>query len=139
MKQLFLLTVLSLVLVACDRHDKPSNNPPLSEQDADNTGRLDADNTGRNVRDRNAATITPPDQSESAADRTITQQIRQAVVSDRALSMDAKNIKIVTINGVVTLRGPVANAQEKDLVEKKASDVPGISKVINQLEIINRK
>jgi osmotically-inducible protein OsmY len=96
------------------------------------------DNTGRNVRDRSGTTLTPGDQSESEADRTLTQRIRQAVVADEALSTTAKNVKIITINGVVTLRGPVKNPQEKVMVEAKARQIAGAEKVDSQLEIIGQ-
>jgi osmotically-inducible protein OsmY len=94
------------------------------------------DNTGRNVRDRSGATLTPGDQSESAADRTLTQRIRQAVVADDSLSMTAHNVKIITVNGVVTLRGPVNSAKEKATIDAKAQQIAGATKVKSQLEII---
>jgi osmotically-inducible protein OsmY len=96
------------------------------------------DNTGRNVRDRNDATLTPGDQSESETDRTMTQQIRQAVVADDALSTTAKNVKIITINGVVTLRGPVNTSQEQAAIVAKAQQAAGADKVDNQLEVKGR-
>lgn len=126
--KIFLMMMLSLTLIACDRQDK-LNNPPPSGQDYNN------DNTGKNIRDRDSVTKTPLDQSESEADRTITQKIRQAIMSDRALSTNAKNIKIITIKGIVTLRGPVASPQEKDAIARKVSDVQGVVKVDNQIEI----
>ena len=94
------------------------------------------DNTGSNVRDRSGATLTPGDQSESEADRTLTQRIRQAVVADDSLSTNAHNIKIITINGVVTLRGPVNSTQEKATIDAKAQQIAGATKVDNQLEIV---
>jgi hyperosmotically inducible periplasmic protein len=93
------------------------------------------DNTGRNVRDRGGATMTPGDQSESEADRTVTQEIRRAVVADDSLSTLAKNVKIITADGVVTLRGPVENPSEKQAIEAKARQFAGINKVDNQLEV----
>jgi osmotically-inducible protein OsmY len=93
------------------------------------------DNTGRNVRDRGGDTLTPGDQSESQADRTLTQQIRQAVVGDKSLSTTAKNIKIITNNGVVTLRGPVNDAHEKEKIEAKAQQIAGVNRIDNQLEV----
>lgn len=94
------------------------------------------DNTGRNVRDRSGETLTPGDQSENEADRTLTQRVRQAVVADDTLSTTAHNIKIITINGVVTLRGPVNSAQEKTNIDAKAKQIAGATKVDNQLEIV---
>jgi hyperosmotically inducible periplasmic protein len=96
------------------------------------------DNTGRNVRDRGNATLTPGDQSESQADRTLTQQVRKAVVADKSLSTMAKNIKIITVNGVVTLRGPVKSPHEKEAIEAKAQQIAGINNVDNQLEVKGR-
>lgn len=65
------------------------------------------DNTATNERDRSGETKISGDQSNSSADLKITQAIRQALMKDDELSMTAKNIKIITANGQVTLRGPV--------------------------------
>lgn len=130
MKKIFLLAMLSLTMVACDRQDKPKHLPPSDREQT-----YDNDNTGKNIRDRDSMTKTPGDQSESEADRTITQKIRQAIMADDSLSTNAKNIKIITINGVVTLRGPVANSQEKEVIARKVNGVRGISRVDNQLEV----
>jgi osmotically-inducible protein OsmY len=93
------------------------------------------DNTGRNVRDSGGGTLTPMDQSEKEADVTLTQQIRKAVVDDDTLSTTAKNIKIVTVDGVVTLRGPVDNEQERTRIVAKAEQLAGAKNVKNQLEV----
>ena len=72
------------------------------------------DNTDVNVRDCRGETLTTSgDQSERAADWTLTQRIQQAIVADESLSTTAKNVKIIMINGVVTLRGSVHTLQEK--------------------------
>lgn len=96
------------------------------------------DNTGRNIRDRSGATLTPGDQSESQADRALTQQIRKAVRADKSLSTMAKNIKIITVDGVVTLRGPVRSPHEKETIVAKAQQIAGMDKVDNQLEVKGR-
>lgn len=95
----------------------------------------DPDNTGRNVRDRSEDTLTPGDQSESKADVELTQRIRKAVVDDESLSTTAHNIKIITINGVVTLRGPVKSEQERDKIVATAQQMAGAKQVDNQLEV----
>lgn len=95
----------------------------------------DADNTGRNARDAGGTTLTPMDQGENEADRTITQQIRKAVVNHEQLSTNAKNVKIITQNGVVTLRGPVKSAEEKATIASVAQKTGGVKRVDNQLEI----
>jgi len=93
------------------------------------------DNTEKNVRDRSGATLTPGDQSSSEADLALTQKIRQAVVADDSLSTNAHNVKIITNNGIVTLRGPVNSAQEKAAIDAKAQQIAGATKVKNELEI----
>ena len=96
------------------------------------------DNTGRNVRDRTGDTVTPSDQSNTKADLHLTQQIRKAIMADKSLSTNAKNVKIITANGVVTLRGPVNTPQEKAIIEAKAQGIAGASNVDSQLEIVRR-
>src|SRR5437867_7358184 len=71
------------------------------------------DNTATNERDRSGKTQTSGDQSNSSADVKTTQSIRQTLMKDKELSTTAKNIKIITANGHVTLRGPVKTDQEK--------------------------
>lgn len=92
------------------------------------------DNTGVNVRDRGDATLTAEDQGGSEMDRTLTQEIRKAIVADDSLSTNAKNVKVITNDGVVTLRGPVANEQEKNKVAAKVNGVAGVKRLDNQLE-----
>lgn len=96
------------------------------------------DNTRINVRDRGGATLTPGDQSENKADRDLTQRIRKAIMADKSLSTTAKNIKIITTNGTVTLRGPVKNLHEREAIEAKAQQVAGVTNVENQLEVTRR-
>jgi hyperosmotically inducible protein len=102
-------------------------------------GEYDADDTGKNVRDSGDETLTPADQGGSAADREVTANVRKAIVGDDALSMNAHNVKVITKNGVVTLRGPVASASEKASVAAKAHKVAGVKRVDNQLEIAKNK
>lgn len=96
------------------------------------------DNSGKNVRDRNPAAVTAGDQSNDKSDLTITQQIRKAVMADKALSTNAQNVKIITAEGVVTLRGPVKSADEKASIAEKAKQVAGVTRVDNQLEIASQ-
>ena len=95
----------------------------------------DADNTGKNVRDRGDTTLTPMDQGGSASDRELTADIRRMVVSDDSLSTNAHNVKIVSVDGVVTLRGPVKSDSEKAMVAAKAQAAKGVKRVDNQLEV----
>jgi len=103
-----------------------------------NSVNSDADNTARNVRDRNEGALTSFDQSESEKDRTISQTVRRALMNDSSLSTNAKNIKIITIDSIVTLRGPVNTAQEKAIIERIISQVAGIDRLDNQLEVLQQ-
>ena len=93
------------------------------------------ENTEINVRDKDNATLTPEDQKETKKDIRITAKIRKAVVRDKTLSVNAQNVKIITRNGVVTLRGPVESKKESKKIKKIAKHTPGVLKVDNQLEI----
>jgi len=95
----------------------------------------DADNTRVNERDRASTALTPMDQGESQADRDLTQSIRKSVIADDSLSFTAKNVKIITRDGRVTLRGAVNNAREKATIEKAAKELAGAKKVTNELEV----
>src|SRR5437763_12308362 len=98
---------------------------------ADN-GKTKPDNTVTNDRDRSGETQTSGDQSNSSADLKITQAIRRALMKDRELSTTAKNIKVVTANAQVTLRGPVKTAQEKAKVDQIARSAAGGAQIDDQ-------
>ena len=130
MKKKSMLLVLSaclLMVVACA--SKPE------QVDVARKSSTDADNTARNSRDRDGATQTAGDQAENETDRTISANVRQAVVADNGLSMNAHNVKIITSGGTVTLRGPVKSSEEKAAIESKAKQVAGVTRVDNLLEI----
>jgi len=94
------------------------------------------DNTKVNQRDRRGDLPTADQQNADPADLDLTRNIRQALVKDKSLSTDAHNIKIITQDGLTTLRGPVKNAHEKMAIEQKAVEVAGSpAKVRNQLEV----
>lgn len=95
-----------------------------------------ADNSARNQRDAGGETLTPMDQSNREADVELTRSIRGDVIADESLSVKARNVKIISIDGVVTLRGPVESEAEKERVAALASKRAGPSKVQNQLEVV---
>ena len=94
-----------------------------------------ADNSQRNVRDRNQPTLTPLDQGNNEPDLKITTEIRQRVIREEGLTTMAKNIKIITVSGRVTLRGPVQTAREKERIEAIAHQVAGVGRVDSELEV----
>jgi len=127
--RLLVIPMLLWVLIGCntqkERTEAGRSSPPAT----------DADNTARNERDRNAATQTAGDQSENEADRQISATIRQTIVKDDSLSTNAHNVKVITSNGLVTLRGPVKSQAEKAAIEAIAQRVAGVTRVDNQLEV----
>jgi hyperosmotically inducible periplasmic protein len=115
------------------------SSAPNAEQgripDAEEGTAPDAENTGVNVRDRGGATVTPEDQGGKAGDREITAAVRRAIVKDEALSLNAHNVKIITRDGIVTLRGPVKSAAERTKIAQLAEKTAGVKRVDDQLEI----
>jgi osmotically-inducible protein OsmY len=93
------------------------------------------DNTKVNERDRNQNEPTADQQKDNRSDRDITQQIRQSIMKDKSLSTYAHNVKIVTQDGQVTLKGPVRSEDEKKAIEAKAAEVAGNGKVTSELAI----
>jgi hyperosmotically inducible protein len=103
-----------------------------------NGARLAAYRTGQlrsHARDRAPGAMTAGQQSNAKSDVEITREIRRAVVKDHSLSMLAHNVKIVSANGNVTLRGPVKTEEEKTAIASKAQAIAGAGKVNDQLEV----
>ncbi|MDB4985959.1 MAG: putative hyperosmotically inducible periplasmic protein [Myxococcaceae bacterium] len=123
--------------LASSGHDLPAGKAdPNAPKPATEFG-TSADNTRVNERDRESTALTPMDQSEEASDRELVQRIRKAVIADDSLSFTAKNVKIITRDGRVTLRGAVNSAQEKATIEKAAREAAGPKHVTNELEVSN--
>ena len=116
----------------------PSNEGTNNKPVADSKPVAATDKTDVNVRDRDHATKTPLDQNENKADVKMTADIRKRVV-DTKMSTAAHNVKIITQDGKVTLRGPVQSAEEKQQIEEIAVEVAGADNVDNQLEVEAQK
>jgi hyperosmotically inducible periplasmic protein len=93
------------------------------------------DNTKVNKRDRSQNAVTADQQKENKSDRELTQAIRKAVVADKSLSTYGHNVKIVTVNGAVTLKGPVHSQEEKRSIVSKAEEVAGKNNVKDELSV----
>jgi hyperosmotically inducible protein len=107
----------------------------VAQDSASQTAPAPADNTKVNQRDQNANEPTADQQKDNRSDRDITQQIRKSLVKDKSLSTYAHNVKIITQNGQVTLKGPVRSDDEKRAVEAKAAEVAGENKVTSELDV----
>ena len=119
--------LISLLLLSCAgltlAQDSAGQNAPAS------------DNTKINQRDRNPNEPTADQQSNNRSDRDIAQQVRQAIIADKAFSTYAHNVKVIAQNGQVTLKGPVRSDDEKRAVEAKATAIAGDGKVTSELTV----
>lgn len=127
-KQMILAACLILTPYLASAASEPVATEKSAVHDAN------ASNTGINKRDRDHQTLTPMDQKNNASDLKITQEIRQALMKGD-FSTDAKNIKVITRNGVVTLRGPVKTAAELENISVLVKPMPGIKSIDNQLQV----
>ncbi len=95
------------------------------------------DNTGSNAVSTNSSlsSSVADGQSNQSSDLKITQRIRQSVMADKSLSTYAHNVKIVSVNGAVTLNGVVKSAHERSVIQAKARAVAGKSNVTNDLTV----
>ena len=124
------IAITSLLLATTAFTQQTPNN-----SDQDKANNKPADNTGKNVRDRSDDTVTSGDQKNSKEDVALTRKIRRTITRTDGLSVNAKNVKIITQDGKVTLRGPVKTADEKEQIARIAKETEGVSSVDNQLEV----
>jgi hyperosmotically inducible periplasmic protein len=97
------------------------------------------DNSKTNTRDRSKDEPTADQQKENATDRELTRSVRRALMDDKELSSYAHNIKIISQDGEVTLKGPVRSEDEKRVVEAKATKVAGAGHVTNEMSVATQK
>jgi hyperosmotically inducible periplasmic protein len=120
--------VAVLVAAGCDR--SPSN----TGQNQGSTSTAQSENVTQNVPGSSGAMSTAQDQGSSDADREATRRIRQAIEAKDGLSTDAKNIKIITQNGKVTLRGEVKDQQEDQTIKSIVQNM-GFASLDDQLQV----
>jgi len=82
--------------------------------------------------------VTADQQKSNKADRELTQNIRKAIVGDKSLSMSAHNVKVISRNGTVTLKGKVTSDQEKKAIEDKATELAGPGNVTDELTVSSK-
>ncbi|MBC7852755.1 MAG: BON domain-containing protein [Pirellulaceae bacterium] len=117
--------------------DLRPSTPSAASTDRSGTGpgSVEPDNSAVNERDRESSVKTPIDQNENQRDINITAEIRKGVVAHDGMSINGRNVKIITADGKVTLRGPVNSADEKTTIENIANNVAGKENVTNQIEV----
>lgn len=94
-----------------------------------------ADDTKVNKRDRKPSEPTADQQKMNSSDRELTKKIRQSIMADKSLSTYAHNIKVISQDGAVTLKGPVRSEKEKQTVVAKATEIAGSNKVTDEVSI----
>ena len=83
----------------------------------------------------NHRALTALDQGNSSTDRDRSAEIRREILAGVGMSVNAKNVKIITIDGQVTLRGPVNTVEEKRLIGAIADRIARSENVNNQLVV----
>ena len=107
----------------------------LGAQNTDSSG-VKPDNTKVNQQDRAANQPTADRQKNNASDLDLTKNIRRSIIEDKSLSTYAHNVKVISQNGIVTLKGPVKSDAEKSAIDSKAVSVAGgADKVIDQMSV----
>ncbi|MBU5636784.1 BON domain-containing protein [Geomonas sp. Red69] len=127
------MKTLNLLLAATLSTAIALGAPHVLQAAQDKNDTTKADNTRKNREENKGATADQ--QKENKTDREITREIRRTVVKDKSLSITAHNVKIITKDGRVILKGPVKSEDEKKAVEKAAVAVVGKGKVSNELEV----
>ena len=84
---------------------------------------------------KDAGGMTADQQSNSKTDRELAQNVRKAIMQDKALSTYAHNVKVISQNGQITLKGPVRSEDEKQAIEAKAAEVAGKANVVSELTV----
>ena len=114
-KNLLFLPFLCLILSACDNSTTT--------------------HYGSDAEHKDKSDFSANNQPESEADRMISQRIREAVLADPELSSEAKNIVIITKNGIITFHGKVRSDRERSEILKKAQAIAGAKTINNKLEV----
>jgi hypothetical protein len=96
---------------------------------------IDADNTRQMIRNGDNQTQTPLEQGNSQADRNTTAKIHAEINADKDMSANARSVQVATVDGRVTLRGPVNTAEEKRIIGEIANRIAHDGNVDNQLEV----
>jgi hyperosmotically inducible protein len=106
---------------------RPPNPPSASVVAPDNTksNKVDPSNHG----------ATSDQQKNGGMDVDLVKRIRQRVMADHSLSTYGHNVKIVAVNGTVTLNGVVRSAEEKAQIGKMATSIAGEGHVVDDLKL----
>jgi osmotically-inducible protein OsmY len=93
------------------------------------------DNSAVNQQDRSNGAVTADQQKNDKNDRVLSQQIRKSIGKDKSLSSYGHNVKVISQNGIVTLKGPVRSDDEKRAIEAKAAEIAGRDNVKSEITV----
>jgi hyperosmotically inducible periplasmic protein len=129
---------LSTLLIACVCIQQSAGAQPAQETVQAKQGKSPQtaqDSTSKNRRDKICDNMTADNASNFKGDIDIARRIRKSIMATKGLSVNAQNVKIITKHGMVTLRGPVNNDNEKSLIDRLAKNCPSVRSCTNQLEV----
>lgn len=129
------LTTVALLPISLSAADAGSTANPAQNKPSATTTAPAPDNSAANTKANSETGITAQEASNAEGDVKLTAKIRQALVKDKKLSTYAHNVKIITENGQVVLKGPVKSEAEKQEVESKAGRIAGVDRVRSELEV----
>ena len=137
MKKIVLLLSALLLVAACKSGttSEQAADTESTAPSASNSKETAPHSTAVNASPRGKAVTAQSQAAGSKADVNTTRRIRRALVADRSLSKSGKNVQVVTVNGTVTLKGPVKSDREKMVIQEKAQRIAGASKVDNELNV----
>jgi hyperosmotically inducible protein len=115
---------LLVVFASAWAQDTPSKSPPAG------------DNSKVNQRDQSKSEATADQQQNNRSDLEITKEIRHALTQDKSLSTYAHNVKVISQDGKVTLKGPVRSDDEKTAVIAKAAKVAGEANINDEMTVV---
>ena len=130
----FFAIVLSTAISVASAQQSPPQ-AGTARQNSPQMGTGETDNSKMNERDREQPRLTADQQSENEADRDLTASIRKSITDDKAMSVYGKNVKIISQNGMVTLKGPVRSDTEKGAIEAAAKKIAGAAKVKSEITV----
>jgi osmotically-inducible protein OsmY len=80
--------------------------------------------------------LTGQTTGESIDDSYITSSVKTQLASDKLVSLT--RVEVETNNGIVYLTGQVETAEQRSHIGSLASQVKGVKKVVNNLQVIKR-
>jgi osmotically-inducible protein OsmY len=135
MRSVLFATVLGAGLLAGCEPDGTTSSPNRTTSTPSGTTNRQTQPSTQPGTTRTPSETTAP-ANNAQRDTQIVASIRDALTKDLSLSAEARNnIKIVSESGVVTLSGQVATEEEKMKIETFARNVPGVTRVENNLDV----